>query len=146
MLRNCESFKLTTSLCFQSNHLKGHIRRYTDWGKQTDTIMILRVHITIVLSLYMVVISGLEVKIGLLLTTGRCCDFMSFEDKASAFNIAIDQLRQDGVLDETVTFRFVPYLVFYFTNDNTCRLIFHIITVGVYCLPKTPLVHSVGST
>jgi len=50
--------------------------------------------------------SSLEVKVGLLLTSGRCCDFLSYEDKASSLNIAIDNLQRDGVLDnETVSFK-----------------------------------------
>lgn len=43
--------------------------------------------------------SKLEVKIGLLMTSGRCCDFLSIEDKGSSLNIAIDNLHKDGVLD-----------------------------------------------
>lgn len=52
-----------------------------------------------------VICEKLNVKIGALLTSRRCCDFLSFEDKASAFNIAMDQLTADGYLDnETVSF------------------------------------------
>lgn len=49
---------------------------------------------------------GLEIKIGALFTSGRCCDYLSYEDKASAMNIAIDQLYEDGVLNKNnVTFK-----------------------------------------
>ena len=58
-----------------------------------------------VILLKLIVCKKMEIKIGALLTSGRCCDFLSFEDKASAFNIAIDQLNADGVLNnETVSF------------------------------------------
>lgn len=43
----------------------------------------------------------LEVRIGALFTSGRCCTIQSFEDKASAINIAIDQLEIDGVLNKS---------------------------------------------
>jgi len=42
----------------------------------------------------------LEIKIGLLLTEGICCDYKSVEDKASAITIALDKLYADGVWDE----------------------------------------------
>lgn len=49
---------------------------------------------------------GLEVRIGALFTTDRCCDILSYEDKASALNIAIDHLHNDGVLSkDEVTFK-----------------------------------------
>lgn len=49
---------------------------------------------------------SLEVKIGLLMTTKRCCDYLSVEDKASALTIAVDRLYKDGVLNNaTVTFK-----------------------------------------
>lgn len=50
--------------------------------------------------------SPLEVRIGALLTSGRCCTYQSYEDKASAISIAIDQLHEDGIVNKsTVTFK-----------------------------------------
>lgn len=47
----------------------------------------------------------LQLKIGALFTSGRCCDFLSFENKASALTIAEEKLKKDGVLNnETVKF------------------------------------------
>lgn len=50
-----------------------------------------------------VLCDGQEVRIGLLMSVGDCCTFKSYEDKASAVNIAMDQLYEDGVLDKTNT-------------------------------------------
>jgi len=44
--------------------------------------------------------ADLEVRIGLLLTSGRCCTYQSYEDKAGAISIAIDNLHNDGILDK----------------------------------------------
>ena len=85
---------------------------------------------TLILYLSLVVTAfGLEIKIGALLTVGRCCDFLSFEDKASAFNIAIDQLREDGVLDDSVTFKYTQFL--------GCHLvvIYHLAKSFLYLFP-----------
>ena len=50
--------------------------------------------------------SILELKVGALLTSGRCCDFLSFENKGSALTLALEQLSIDGILNnETVQFK-----------------------------------------
>lgn len=49
----------------------------------------------------------LEIKIGLLLNEGGCCDYKNLEDKASAINIALDQLYLDGVWDRNITLRYM---------------------------------------
>lgn len=42
-------------------------------------------------------------KIGLLVSENSCCNYLSYEDKGSALNIAIDQLKNNGILNEAYT-------------------------------------------
>mgnify|MGYP000214014913 CR=1 FL=1 len=61
-----------------------------------------RVGRLLILLFYCVVCAGqmLDVRIGALFTSGDCCNFLNYEDKASAINIAIDQLHEDGIINK----------------------------------------------
>lgn len=73
---------------------------YSDKGKGALGLAVLLV------SLICAAGEPLEIRIGALLTSGRCCTYQSYEDKASALTMAIDQLDTDGVLNKSqVTFK-----------------------------------------